>query len=69
MTFSARFRIQDVGDGPRPIDILAVAAVDDGTLTQNTEHAQNMELRIQLDADETSLAEGDTLLVTGHFTG
>ena len=43
-------------------------SVEDDTLTQNTEKARAMELRIVIDADETSLSIGDTLQVTGHFT-
>jgi hypothetical protein len=67
MTFSARFKVQDVGEGPAPIDVIAVASVEDGTLTQNTERARSMELRIQLETDETTLAEGQEIVVTGHF--
>lgn len=69
MTFSARFKVQDVGDGPAPIDVLAVAEVEDGSLTQNTEKARSMELRIQIDADETTIKVGDTITAQGHFTG
>lgn len=69
MTFSARFKIDDVGEGPAPINVLAVAEVEDGSLTQNTEKARSMELRILLDADETSLAIGDVITVSGHFVG
>lgn len=68
MTFTARFKVDDVGDGPAPINVLAVASVEDDTLTQNTEKARQMELHILLDADETSLAIGDEITVTGHFT-
>lgn len=68
MTFSARFKVQDVSDGPAPIDILAVAEVEDGSLTQNTEKAQSMELRIQIDADETVVKVGDVITASGHFT-
>lgn len=69
MTFSARFTVQDVADGPAPIDVLAVARVDDGTLSQNTEHATSMSLHIQLDVDETRVKAGDVITVTGHFEG
>ena len=68
MTFQARFQVQDVGDGPAPINVLAVASVEDGTLTQNTEKARSMELRIVIDADKTSLAVGDSITASGHFT-
>lgn len=67
MTFSARFKIQDVGSGPRPIDILAVADVQDESLTQNTEKASSMELHITIDADETNLKIGDIITANGHF--
>ncbi len=69
MTFNARFTVQEVGDGPSPINVLAVAAVDDETLTANTEKATSMELRVVIDADETSVAVGDILPVSGHFSG
>ena len=72
MTFTARFTVQDVSDSPGPLDVLdvlAVAHVDDGTLTQNTEHASSMELHIVIDGDETRVKVGDTIQVTGHFDG
>lgn len=69
MTFTARFKVQDVSDGPRPIDVLAVAQVDDGTLTQNTEHATSMELHLVINEDSTRVKVGDTIQVTGHFDG
>ena len=68
MTFSARFKVQDVGEGPAPINVLAVAEVEDGSLTQNTEKAHSMELHILIDADETTIAVGDTITASGHFT-
>lgn len=67
MTFSARFKIQAVGDGPAPIDVLAFADIEDGGLNQNTEKATSMELRILIDTDETSLKEGDIITATVHF--
>lgn len=69
MTFTARFNVQDVSDGPGPIDVLAVAQVDDGSLTQNTEHATSMELHMVIDGDSTRVSVGDTIQVTGHFDG
>jgi hypothetical protein len=67
MTWSARFQVQDVSDGPAPIDVIAVAQVEDGTLIQNTEKAKSMELRIQLDTDETAIKIGDEITGSGHF--
>jgi hypothetical protein len=67
LTFTAKFKVEDVGEGPAPIDVLAVARVEDDTLTQNTEKAKTMELRIQLDTDETALKIGDEIPVNGHF--
>lgn len=67
MTWSARFKVQDVSEGPAPIDVLAVASVDDGSLNQNTEKARSMELKIVLDVDETSIKIGDEITGTGHF--
>lgn len=67
MTFQARFKVQDVSEGPAPINVLAVAEVDDGTLTQNTEKASTMELRVLIDADETTIKVGDTITASGHF--
>lgn len=67
MTWSAQFKVQDVGDGPAPIDILAIASIEDGTLSTNTEQAKSMELRIQIDADTTSITEGFIINAWGHF--
>ncbi len=68
MTWTARFKVQDVTDGPRPISVLATASVEDGTLTQNTEKASRMELRVVLDTDETTIRLGDEWFATGHFS-
>lgn len=57
-----------MGEGPAPINVLAVAEVEDGSLTQNTEKARSMELHILIDADETAIAVGDTITASGHFT-
>lgn len=68
MTFSARFQVTevDVKDGL----IRATAQVDNGTLTQNTEHATGMELWVTVDPDhETALKPGDVIDAHGHFTG
>jgi hypothetical protein len=69
MTWNARFKVTEVSDGPAPIAVVATASVEDGTLNQNTEHAQRMELRIELDADETQIKVGDEIPGYGHFTG
>ncbi len=69
MTWSAKFKVQDVSEGPAPINVLAVANVEDGSLVQNTEHARSMELRIVLDTDETRVAVGDEITGWGHFVG
>ncbi len=67
MTWSARFAVTDVSVGPAPIEVVAVARTEDGTLVQNTEHASLMQLRIQLDADETAIQVGDEITGSGHF--
>jgi hypothetical protein len=68
VTWSAKFRIQDVSDGPAPIDILAVAEGD--AIIANTEGPiRSMELRMQIDADQTALKAGDEISAHGHFTG
>ncbi len=67
MTWNARFKVADVSEGPAPIDVLAVASVEDGSLNQNTEHVRSMELHIVLDVDETSICEGDEITGWGHF--
>jgi hypothetical protein len=68
MTWSAKFKVQDVGDGPAPIDVLAAA--DGEYIISNTEGPiRSMELRIQLDADETRLKVGDEITASGHFIG
>ena len=69
MTFQARFKVEDVSDGPTPINVLAVAYVEDGSLTQNTEKARSMQLRVVIDADETNIKVGDMITANGHFVG
>lgn len=65
MTFSARMKIQDVGQGPAPIDVLAV---NDGEVTSNTEGPiTSLEVRFQLGADATGLRAGDGFTITGHL--
>lgn len=68
MTWSAKFKVQDVSEGPAPIDVIAFASVDDGSLNQNTEKARSMELKIVLDTDETDIKIGDEISGSGHFT-
>jgi hypothetical protein len=72
MTWSAQFVIDKVEDG----EIHAVATTGDesednpGTLNQNTERVQRMELVMTLDDDhDTSLKVGDRLNGSGSFTG
>jgi len=71
MTFSAGFTITDVGDGPAPIDVMAEAAVSDGSLARSGDDdgppIRSAVLTLQLEADETDLAVGDTINVSGHF--
>lgn len=73
MTWSAQFKVTEVGDGK----IVAKAStlpgtterVEVGTLIQNTERAQRMELHIELeDGAETQVKVGDTISGSGHFT-
>lgn len=67
MTWSARFTVQDVSDGPAPIDVLAAAQTED--ITSNTEgKVRSMELRIQLDEDQTKVKVGDIFTASGHFS-
>ena len=72
MTWSARFEVTEV-DGanvtaqasvkPSTVDQLEV-----GTLTQNTERAVRMELRIELEeGTETQIKVGDSIPAHGHF--
>jgi hypothetical protein len=66
MTWSARFNVTEVADGK----VRATASVEDGTLSQNTEHATGMELLISIDPEhETQVKVGDELPVYGHFSG
>ena len=71
MTISMKFTVQDVSDGPAPIDVLAVANADEpGAIVCNTEgKVQAAELRLQLDEDSTKLKAGDTFTLSGHFQG
>lgn len=68
MTFSARFTVVEVNveDGL----VRAQAQTEDGSLTQNTEHATGMELLVHIDAEhETTVKTGDVITASGHFTG
>lgn len=67
MTWTAKLKVQDVSSGPGPIDVLAVAEVADGTLITNTEKMRSVEVKFVIDADETSINEGDTIPASGHF--
>lgn len=71
MTWSGKLRVQDVSDGPAPIDVLAAANVEDGDpITSNTEGAiVGMELKLRLNADTTNIKVGDEIYVSGHFQG
>lgn len=67
MTWNAKFKVQDISDGPSPLNVLAVATIEDGSLVQNTEKATSMELRVVIDADETAIKVGDEISGSGHF--
>ena len=65
------FTVQDVSDGPAPIDVLATANHLDypGAIVCNTEgQVRAAELRLQLDQDSTELKAGATFKLSGHFT-
>lgn len=65
MTFSARMKVQDVGQGPAPIDVLAV---NDGEVLSNTEGTiTGIEVRLQLGTDATGIRAGDGFTITGHL--
>jgi hypothetical protein len=67
MTFSARFKVKTISEGPAPIEIIAVAGLDE--ITANTEgNVTSMALRINLFENETAIRTGDIITVTGHFT-
>ena len=66
MTYTARFKVTEVKDG----HVRAVASVEDGTLTQNTEHVTGMELIATVAPDhETQIKVGDEISGHGHFSG
>lgn len=66
MTWTARCKVDDVGPGPRPIDVLATST----SVTSNTEgKIAGVELRFQLDEDSTKVKVGDEITVSGHFEG
>lgn len=84
MTWTGRLTVQDVSDGPAPIDVLATVAAGDTweapgsdgsartmpSLYSNTEgKIKSIELRIVLDEDQTAVKVGDTIQVQGHFQG
>jgi hypothetical protein len=69
MTWSARFKVAEVDVRESGVsEVHAVASVEDGTLTQNTERATRLELFARIEG-ETSLAVGDEITGSGHFTG
>lgn len=66
MTYTAKFRVDEVADGK----VHAVAKVEDGTLTQNTEHVTRMELTAFVEeGHETQMKVGDEISGQGHFSG
>lgn len=68
MTWQARFTVQDVGEGPAPIDVIAaVAAAEEVALQQPGVPLVGAVLTLQVGADETPLRVGDQFTVTGHF--
>jgi hypothetical protein len=84
MTWTAHLTVQDVSDGPAPIDVLAAANADDTitqTLSDGTEHTylavvsntegkiSGVEVRLRLDEDTTAIKPGDRIYVSGHFQG
>lgn len=85
MTWTARATVQDVSDGPAPIDVLATAAADEtwtppgqnpdseftySCVVSNTEgKIRSVEVRLVLDEDATRLKPGDVIQITGHFDG
>lgn len=68
MTWSARFKVAHVDSNDGVSRVTAAASVDDGTLTQNTERVTQLELVVYVEGD-TSLAVGDEITGSGHFTG
>lgn len=85
MTWTARATVQDVSDGPAPIDVIAVANADEtwtptgqnpdseftySCVQSNTEgKIRSVEVKLVLDEDETALKPGDVVQLTGHFNG
>lgn len=69
MTMSARLTIEDISEGPGPIDVLASAKTEDGSLTVNTEGSLSyVEVKFLFDGDEVPFQIGDTICtLTGHF--
>lgn len=82
MTWTGRFTVQDVSDGPAPIDVLATVEAGDTweapgsdgsthtmpSLYSNTEgKIRSVELRIVFDEDQTAIKVGDVIEVSGHF--
>lgn len=64
VTWFATLKVQDVGEGPAPIDILAGS----DNVTSNTEgKISGVEVKFKLDENETSIKIGDEIAVSGHF--
>ena len=64
MTCTARCTVQDVGPGPAPVDVLLTANGDQITNTGD-DHVSSVEVRLQLDTDDTHMSAGQTVEVTG----
>lgn len=65
MTFSATLTVDDVSSGPAPIDVLASTE----TVTSNVEgQIKNIQVKFQLNEDETQIKIGDTVYVNGSIT-
>ena len=66
MTWFATLKVQDVSEGPAPIDVLAVS----DNVTSNTEgKISGVEVKFKLDEDQTAIKIGDEIAVSGHFQG
>lgn len=80
MTLQIHFTVQDVSDGPAPIDVILVAnageTVEPANFTQpvqsiicNTEgKITGAELRLTFDGDTPPLKVGQIVSLSGHFT-
>lgn len=67
MTISANLTIEDISEGPAPINVLASAKVEDGSLSSDPGSGLTyVEVKFLFDLDEVPFKVGDIIAIMGH---